>query len=418
MSRARRLAGLPPPADSIGETHIKATVLKEDEKAKVKSHTRTRPQKVYVPKVANSMTSPTPSLLSKSLFGINKKEENNSESLKIPQEVIKRGFRKPVKEVKVTPFPPFELKQAGIEKRLPPIIGKDQEVIQPVDPEVLKVVILGTPNSGKSTLLNGLIGETVSVVSDKAHTTRERILAIFLDTPGVVAGHNHIRMNRHLLNASWHSIREADHLLVLVDAYRAAHRSTFTENWMFDRLNEYQLPATLILNKIDLLSNKNVIPRLNETYSRIYSHIVDKIAISALNNYNLIALKELLFSKTRPHKWLYAPEQKVEMGELKRVEEFIRVEFFKRLKSYLPYMLTQENLGWTELNDGTLRIDQIIYVEKNTQEKIIIGKQGSIISEVALRAQEEISRALKRSVKLFFDCSYKTTIPSINLKIF
>ncbi|CAG8630137.1 2856_t:CDS:2, partial [Ambispora gerdemannii] len=189
--------------------------------------------------------------------------------------------------------------------------------------------------------------------------------------------------------------------LVLVDAYRAAHHSTFTENWMFNRLNEYQLPATLILNKIDLLSNKNVIPQLNETYSRMYSHIVDNIAISALNNYNLTALKGLLFSKTRPHKWLYSPEQKVEMGELKRVEEFIRVEFFKKLKSYLPYMLTQENLGWTELDDGTLRIDQIIYVEKNSQEKIIIGKQGNIISDVALCAQEEISKTLKRSVKLF-----------------
>lgn len=94
-------------------------------------------------------------------------------------------------------------------------------------------------------------------------------------------------------------------------------------------------------------------------------------------------------------------EQKTEMADLKRVEEMIRIQFFKRLHQYIPYMLKQENVGWTELKDGTLRIDQNVYVERDSQQKIVVGTNGRIINNVVDEAREQISKAFKRPVKLF-----------------
>lgn len=93
--------------------------------------------------------------------------------------------------------------------------------------------------------------------------------------------------------------------------------------------------------------------------------------------------------------------QKTEMADLKRVEEMIRIQFFKRLHQYIPYMLKQENAGWTELKDGTLRIDQNVYVERDSQQKIVVGSQGRIINSVVQEARDQISQAFHRPVQLF-----------------
>ncbi len=102
-----------------------------------------------------------------------------------------------------------------------------------------------------------------------------------------------------------------------------------------------------------------------------------------------------------PRPWIYPAEQKTEMADLKRVEELIRIQFFKRLHQYIPYMLKQENIGWTELKDGTLRIDQNVYVERDSQQKIVIGTNGRIINNVVDEAREQISKAFNRPIKLF-----------------
>jgi GTPase Era involved in 16S rRNA processing len=103
------------------------------------------------------------------------------------------------------------------------------------------------------------------------------------------------------------------------------------------------------------------------------------------------------------------------MPDLKRVEELIRIQFFKRLHQYIPYMLKQENAGWTDMKDGTLRIDQNIYVERDSQQKIVIGHQGRIINSVVEEARTQISQALKRPVKLFIQV--KTRKPKSNTSI-
>lgn len=107
-----------------------------------------------------------------------------------------------------------------------------------------------------------------------------------------------------------------------------------------------------------------------------------------------------MFDNSSPKDWLYPVEQKIEMPNLKRVEEIIRVEFFKKLHHYIPYMLKQENIGWTEVNDKMLVIDQNVYVERESQLKIVVGTNGSVINNVVLNAREKISRAFGKQVRL------------------
>lgn len=108
-----------------------------------------------------------------------------------------------------------------------------------------------------------------------------------------------------------------------------------------------------------------------------------------------------MFEQTSSKPWIYPGDQKTEVADLKRVEDMIRIEFFRRLHQYIPYMIKQENVGWTELKDGTLRIDQNVYVERESQQKIVIGHHGRIINAVVEDARTQISKALKRPIKLF-----------------
>ncbi|CAG8827028.1 19616_t:CDS:2 [Gigaspora margarita] len=302
--------------------------------------------------------------------------------------------------------PPLLMQPAGITATLPKIPSK---FIQPADPRLLKVAVLGTPNAGKSTLLNALLGEVISVVSDKAHTTRERILAVlsegntqilFLDTPGTVLSNKRTRLNRGLINASWQSLVEVDH--VVVDAHRAAYHSTYNESCLFDRLNDYELPVTLALNKVDLLDNNDqLLQNVYLNFKEKCHYLKDTVNISALKQQGLSLLKEQLFSYAYPQDWVYPAETKSEMADLKKVEDFVRAEFLTSLRSYLPYIIKQENVGWTVLEDGSLRIDQVIYVERESQERIVIGKKGSVIKVVTRRACKAMVAAFKRPVRLY-----------------
>ncbi|OBZ81622.1 GTPase Era [Choanephora cucurbitarum] len=319
---------------------------------------------------------------------------------------------KPVKQAH-NELMPFR-KPAGLKERL---VKVNTSIVQPENPHLLKVAVIGAANAGKSTLVNRLVGEQISGVSPKAHTTRERILAVlteanqqivFLDTPGIIPDRNHAKMNRTLATSSWRSLDEADHLLIVVDASRAIQpQAQSAEEFLLDQLvkqqnNKEPLPATLILNKMDLMYKENgQLDHVVQRYLKGYHSIQKTLYTSAVYEEGLCSLKELLFSYSQPAQWLFPADQKTEMPDLKRVEEMIRIEFFKRLHQYIPYMLRQENAGWTELSDGTLRIDQNVYVERDSQQKIVIGQNGRIINKVVEEARKHISHAFNRPVQLF-----------------
>ncbi|CAG8720156.1 11241_t:CDS:2, partial [Cetraspora pellucida] len=166
-------------------------------------------------------------------------------------------------------------------------------------------------------------------------------------------------------------------------------------------LNDYELPVTLVLNKIDLLDDDQLLQNVYLSFKEKCHYLKNTINISALRKQGLNVLKEQLFSYAYPQEWVYPSEIKSEMADLKRVEDFVRAELLTSLRSYLPYIIKQENAGWTELEDGSLRIEQIIYVERESQERIVVGKQGSVIKAVTRRACKAMFAAFKRPVRLY-----------------
>ncbi|KAI7869728.1 P-loop containing nucleoside triphosphate hydrolase protein [Spinellus fusiger] len=307
------------------------------------------------------------------------------------------------------------MEPAGLSQRLIKIFGV---VEQPEKPHSLKVAVIGEPNAGKSTLINTMIGQEISVVSPKAHTTRERVLAVFtqdnyqvvfLDTPGIVEDNKSSKLDKTLLTSAWRALDEADHLIILVDSKKALlPGSQPIEENILSHLSKYSTPTTLVFNKMDLLDNQvELLQATAERYKAGYKHIQQTLFVSALQQNTLNDVKETLFKSSTPRLWAYPKEAKYEMSDLKRVEELIRVEFFKRLYDYIPYMLKQENTGWTEERNGKLRIEQTVYVERDSQQKIVVGAKGAVVDKVVEAARAKVSEALGREVQLFIQVRTK-----------
>ncbi|KAF9112796.1 Era Like 12S Mitochondrial RRNA Chaperone 1 [Mortierella sp. AM989] len=282
---------------------------------------------------------------------------------------------------------------------------------QPENAEIAKIAIIGSPNVGKSTIVNDLVKSTVSIVSIRPHTTRERIKAVmthenkqivFYDTPGVVPEKNISRLNRELVTASWKAIEDADHLLVVMDCNKLLEHSLITESYIFQRLKEFEnrIPATLIFNKVDLVKGRD--EKLQEfvhDYNQQFPNFIKTIFTSAQSP--MVGIQELrshLLSLTQPGPWLYPADQKSDQADLSRVEDMIRSELYAILK--VPYNVKQVNVGWTELEDDVLRIDQNLVVERPGLKKIIVGTNGSVIRDLTLNARQHIGKALQRRVML------------------
>lgn len=161
---------------------------------------------------------------------------------------------------------PMFASPADMNVRLPKVV---RNFSQPENPEIVKIALIGSPNVGKSTIVNDLVKSTVSIVSVRPHTTRERIKAVltqdnkqivFYDTPGVVPEKNVSRLNRELVTASWKAIEDADHLLVVMDCNKLLEHSLVTEAYIFERLAKLEkpIPATLIFNKVSILTFRSI----------------------------------------------------------------------------------------------------------------------------------------------------------------
>ncbi|KAF9123691.1 Era Like 12S Mitochondrial RRNA Chaperone 1 [Mortierella sp. 14UC] len=303
---------------------------------------------------------------------------------------------------------PIFASPADMGVRLPKVV---RNFAQPGNPEIAKIALIGSPNVGKSTIVNDLVKSTVSVVSVRPHTTRERIKAVltqdnkqivFYDTPGVVPEKNVSRLNRELVTASWKAIEDADHLLVVMDCNKLLEHSLVTEAYIFERLAKLEkpIPATLVFNKIDLVKGRD--EKLQEfatKYNELFPNFIRTIYTSAQQN--KVGIQELrthLMALTKPGEWLYPANQKSDQSDLNRVEDLIRSELYSLLK--VPYHIKQVNVGWTELEDNVLRIDQNLIVDRPGLKKIIVGTDGAVIRDLTLKSRQLIGKALQRRVML------------------
>ena len=270
------------------------------------------------------------------------------------------------------------------------------------------VALIGAPNAGKSTLINALVGAKVSIVSRKAQTTRGPVRGvaiegeaqlIFVDTPGLFAPKR--KLDRAMRDAAWSAAGDADVAALLVDARAEAEEETLSEAVapIFAALAQRKGRNVLILNKIDLLEA----PKLLGLSARLNAALPfeETFMISAERRLGLDRLKRDLARMMPPGPWLYPEDQIADAPMRSLAAEITREKIFERLHDELPYQITVETESWKDQKDGSARIEQTIYVTRESHKKIVIGEGGQTLKAIGSAARKEIAEANGAKVHLF-----------------
>jgi GTP-binding protein Era len=265
------------------------------------------------------------------------------------------------------------------------------------------VALIGAPNAGKSTLLNQLVGKKLAIVTPKVQTTRTRLLGIaiigeaqliLIDTPGIFEPRR--RLDRAMVAAAWAGSADADQTVLLVDAARPDDPDT---RRIIDRLAARGRRAILALNKIDLVRRDSLL-RVADTLFR--GGGFDRVfMISGLTGDGVEDLQQHLASLMPPGPWLFPADQLSDAPERWLAAEITREQVFLQLHDELPYAAAVETEAWEERRDGSVRIDQVIYVRRAGQKAIILGDGGQRIKTIGSRARAELAQMLDRRVHLF-----------------
>ena len=265
------------------------------------------------------------------------------------------------------------------------------------------VALIGATNAGKSTLLNALVGSKVTIVSHKVQTTRNLIRGItlegdtqliFVDTPGIFAPRR--RLDRAMVTTAWGGAHDADLVGLLIDAQKGVGED---EMAILDRLAELRMPKVLILNKIDLVAKESLLALAKAANDRIAFETTFMIA--AISGDGVADFKRWLADRMPKGPWLYPADQMSDAPMRQLAAEITREKLFARLHQELPYQSTVETDIWKELRSGGARIEQTIFVERESQRKIVIGKDGQTIKAIGAAARKDIAEILEADVHLF-----------------
>ena len=265
------------------------------------------------------------------------------------------------------------------------------------------VALIGAPNAGKSTLLNTLVGSKVTIVSHKVQTTRALVRGIavegsaqliFVDTPGIFAPKR--RLDRAMVTSAWSGAHDADVVAVLIGARKGLDEEAEA---LLTGLAEVRQPKLLLLNKIDLVERETLLALAKAANDRVL--FAATFMISALSGDGVSDAKRWLAEKMPPGPWLYPPDQMSDAPLRQLAAEITREKLFHRLHQELPYQSTVETESWKELRDGSVRIEQTIYVERESQRKIVLGKGGTTIKAIGAAARREIAEIAEKPVHLF-----------------
>ncbi len=265
------------------------------------------------------------------------------------------------------------------------------------------VALIGAPNAGKSTLLNQLVGSKISIVTHKVQTTRARIRAIaldgaaqiiFVDTPGIFSPKR--KLDEEMVHAAWAGACDADATVLLVGARDGLNQDNVR---IIEGLEANGVKAILAINKIDLVPHESLLQLAEELNARY--PFTDTFMISALKGHGVADLRSALASKMPKGPWLYPEDQIADVPLRMLASEITREKLYLRLHDELPYASTVETEKWTEKKDGSVRIEQVIYVERDSQKKIVLGKNGQTIKKIGQAAREEISDTIGQTAHLF-----------------
>ena len=269
------------------------------------------------------------------------------------------------------------------------------------------VALIGEPNAGKSTLLNRMVGAKVSIVTHKVQTTRARIRGValegaaqivFVDTPGLFRPRR--RLDRAMVAAAWTGAEDADVVVLLVEAQKGI---TPGVEEILDALDARagDRPVALVLNKVDRVKP----PVLLELSARLNDRrgFAATFMISATKGSGCADLARWLAERMPEGPWLYPEDQVADLPLRLLAAETTREKLMLRLHQELPYQLTVETEGWEERKDGSVRIDQVVYVQREGHRGIVLGHRGEAIKAVGAAARAELSEFLARKVHLFLE---------------
>jgi GTPase len=270
--------------------------------------------------------------------------------------------------------------------------------------------VIGAPNAGKSTLVNALVGTKVAIVSPKVQTTRMNVRGVamrgetqivFVDTPGIFKPRR--RLDKAMVAAAWSGAGDADAVIHLVDAAEVTerpggHASADTQS-IIESLQASGRKAALALNKIDALRHERLLPLAEKLdASGVYEQV---FMISALKGDGLEALSNWCEARMPEGAWLYPADQAADIPSRLLASEITREKIYLRLHDELPYATAVETEKWEDRKDGSVKIDQIVYVQRDGQKAIVLGNKGATIKKIGELARKELEEIFGRRVHLF-----------------
>ena len=265
------------------------------------------------------------------------------------------------------------------------------------------VGIIGAPNAGKSTLVNQLVGAKVSIVSPKVQTTRVRVMGIvnhddtqmvFVDTPGIFAPKK--RLEKAMVAAAWQGMQDAEVTILLVDVSKG--KINADTRAIIERLKATDRKIVLALNKIDMVKKEKLLELVTTLNAEgIFS---DVYMISALTGDGVKRMMDDLAARMPAGPWMFGEDQISDMPMRLLAAEITREKIFLQLGDELPYASTVETESWEEFDNGSVKVSQTIYVMRDTQKAIVLGKGGTRIKKIGQDAREELEEILERRVHL------------------
>ncbi len=265
------------------------------------------------------------------------------------------------------------------------------------------IALIGAPNAGKSTLINALVGSKVAIVTPKVQTTRALLRGIamegsaqlvLIDTPGIFAPRR--RLDRAMVTTAWGGAHDADIVTVLIDAKKGIDDEAEA---LLKKLDEVRQPKVLILNKVDLVEKASLLALARAANAT--ARFETTFMISATKGDGVADVRQWLAARAPAGPWHYPADEVSDAPARHLAAEITREKLYLKLHQELPYQSTVETETWTERKDGSVRIEQTIYVERESQRKIVLGKAGQSIKAIGELARRELADILEKKVHLF-----------------
>ncbi|MDA8603340.1 GTPase Era [Alphaproteobacteria bacterium] len=267
------------------------------------------------------------------------------------------------------------------------------------------IAVIGAPNAGKSTLVNQIIGAKVSIVSPKVQTTRTRVTgilaegtdqAIFVDTPGIFRGAKR-RLEKAMVDVAWRQAAETDRLMLVIDVSRK--RLSDDDHAVIEQLEQQKAKPILVLNKTDSARHEVMLEIATAVNARL--DVQETFMVSALTGDGVEDLKNAVLARLPAGPWLYPDDQISDLPSRMLAAEATREKLFMQLHQELPYNLTVETELFEVQKNGDLKINQVIYVTRDSHKAMVLGKSGARIKQVGSQSRQDLAELFDRKVHLF-----------------